>query len=194
MRTVILIGDSIRMGYEAAVREQLAGAAEVWVPEQNGGTSENVLAHLDEWAIARRADLVHVNCGLHDLKRAFDAVANAVPLPRYEANVRAILRRIRDEAGSRILWALTTPVNQEWHHRTKPFDRFEADVEAYNAAARRAAEDMGVGVNDLFSVVTNAGRDALLMPDGVHFTPDGCLLLGRAVAAAIRAALNLRAG
>ena len=42
---------------------------EIWAPEQNGGDSRNVLAHLDEWMLARVPDLVYVNCSLHDLKR-----------------------------------------------------------------------------------------------------------------------------
>ena len=31
---VVLIGDSIRMGYQDHVASQLAGRAEVWVPEE----------------------------------------------------------------------------------------------------------------------------------------------------------------
>jgi len=46
MKRAVLIGDSIRKGYQATVGTTLAGAAEVWGPDQNGGTSRNVLAHL----------------------------------------------------------------------------------------------------------------------------------------------------
>ena len=35
--TVVLIGDSIRMGYQPFVTEALAGEAEIWAPEENGG-------------------------------------------------------------------------------------------------------------------------------------------------------------
>ncbi|HEY66459.1 MAG TPA: hypothetical protein G4O02_18060 [Caldilineae bacterium] len=44
--SVVLIGDSIRMGYEPFVWEMLQGVADVWGPEENGGTSQNVLDHL----------------------------------------------------------------------------------------------------------------------------------------------------
>ena len=81
---VVLIGDSIRMGYQDHVVSQLAGRAEVWAPEENGGDSRNVLAHLDQWVFVRQPDLVHVNCGLHDLKRAFGA-ESAVPWPNTKA-------------------------------------------------------------------------------------------------------------
>ena len=181
---VVLIGDSIRMGYQDHVVSQLAGRAEVWAPEPNGGDSRNVLAHLDQWALARQPNLVHVNCGLHDLKRAFGAESE-VPLAEYEGNVRQILQRLQRELNGAVVWASTTPVDETWHHQNKGFDRLEADVEAYNAAARAVAEDLGVPIDDLFAVVQREGKTRLLTQDGVHFTTEGSQLLGRAVAECI---------
>lgn len=177
---VVLIGDSIRMGYQDQVVNQLAGRAEVWVPKENGGDSRNVLAHLDQWVFSRQPDLVHVNCGLHDLKRAFGA-ASEVSLAEYEGNVRQILQRLQRELNGAVVWATTTPVDENWHHQNKGFDRLEADVEAYNAAARAVAEDIGVPIDDLFAVVEREGKARLLTQDGVHFTEEGSQLLGRAV-------------
>ena len=62
------------------------------------------------------------------------------------------------------------------------FDRLEADIVAYNAIARKVADDLDIPINDLFGVITDAGWDSYLTPDGVHFTPEGCALLGKAVA------------
>ena len=178
---IVLIGDSIRMGYQDHVASQLADRAEVWVPEENGGDSRNVLAHIDQWVLARQPDLVHVNCGLHDLKRAFGAESE-VPLDEYERNVRQILHRLQRELNGAVVWATITPVDENWHHQNKGFDRLEADVEAYNAAARAVAEDLGVPIDDLFAVVEREGKARLLTQDGVHFTEEGSQLLGRAVA------------
>ncbi|MHC4985078.1 MAG: SGNH/GDSL hydrolase family protein [Planctomycetota bacterium] len=189
MKTVILIGDSIRMGYEATVRSELAELAEVWTSQDNGGTSENVLARLDEWAISRQADLVHLNCGLHDIKTECDQDARGVPLDAYRENVRRILSRLKTETDATIVWASCTPVNEAWHNATKPFARFEADVNAYNAAAAKIAEELGIVVDDLFSVAMSAGRDELLIEDGVHFKPEGSALLGEAVAECIKGLL-----
>ena len=178
---VVLIGDSIRMGYQDQVVNQLAGRAEVWVPKENGGDSRNVLAHLDQWVFSRQPDLVHVNCGLHDLKRAFGA-ASEVSLAEYEGNVRQILQRLQRELNGAVVWATTTPVDENWHHQNKGFDRLEADVEAYNVAARAVAEDIGVPIDDLFAVVEREGKARLLTQDGVHFIEEGSQLLGRVVA------------
>ena len=177
---VVLIGDSIRMGYQNHVASQLADRAEIWVPKENGGDSRKVLAHLDQWVLARQPDLVHVNCGLHDLKRAFGEESE-VPLDEYERNVRQILQRLQRELDV-VVWATTTPVDENWHHQNKGFDRLEADVEAYNAAARAVAEDLGVPIDDLFAVVEREGKAQLLTQDGVHFTEEGSQLLGRVVA------------
>ena len=186
MKRIVLIGDSIRMGYQEAVRERLADWADVCGPDQNGGTSENVLAHLDEWAITRPPDIVHINCGLHDLKKEFGQDTAAVPLGRYAENVRTILTRLKTETEATVIWALTTPVNQERHHKNKPFDRLETDVAAYNTVATDIGRELGIVVNDLFATITTAGRDDLLLPDGVHFKPVGYALLGKSVADCIK--------
>jgi lysophospholipase L1-like esterase len=186
MIRVVLIGDSIRQGYQDVVAQELAAEAHVWAPQENGGTSANVLAHLHDWVIARKPEIVHLNCGLHDLRTDRVSKEKAVPLDQYVENIERILRRILQETEATLVWASTTPVNEQWHTREKPFDRYEADVEAYNRAAREVAERMSVPVNDLFEAVMRAGRDRLLSPDGVHFTKEGSALLGRAVASAIR--------
>ncbi|NLG51268.1 MAG: SGNH/GDSL hydrolase family protein [Chloroflexi bacterium] len=186
---VVLIGDSIRMGYQEVVQRELKAVAEVWAPVENGGNSRNVLAHLDEWVISRQPQVVHLNCGLHDLRKEFDQEQAAVGIEEYAANVRQISTRVREQTDATLIWATTTPVNQAWHHATKGFDRLEADVRAYNQVAAAIATELGIPINDLYKVVMQAGRDSYLQPDGVHFSPAGYELLGQAVARAIAAHL-----
>jgi isoamyl acetate esterase len=186
MEQVVLIGDSIRMGYQLTVARALAGVATVWGPAENGGNSHNVLEHLDEWVIRRKPDIVHINCGLHDLRREFDAESNAVPLEQYADNVRTILERIQKRTRATILWATTTPVHHQRHHDTKGFDRFDSDVDQYNAAATPIAAGMDIAINDLYAFVVAHGRDELLLADGVHYSEQGYELLGKAVAGVIR--------
>ena len=186
MKSVILIGDSIRMGYQSTVAQLLDAQAQIWAPTENGGTSANVLAHLDEWVLSRNPDILHLNCGLHDLKTEFGDSTQNVPLDKYEANLRQIVGQIAKQGTIQLIWAATTPVNETWHHERKPFDRFEADVLTYNTVALEVITEYGVPVNDLYQVMTDAGRDRYLAPDGVHFSPAGYTLLGRAVVDAIR--------
>ena len=62
---VVLIGDSIRMGYQPLVAEK-CGEAEVWGPAVNGRHSLWALDHFEEWVAAQEPDIVHVNFGIHD--------------------------------------------------------------------------------------------------------------------------------
>lgn len=186
MKQVVMIGDSIRMGYQGLVVRSLAGAAKVWGPEKNGGNSRNVVTHLDEWVILRNPDIVHLNCGLHDIKTEFDGSNRAVPLGEYEDNLRKIFERVEKESDATMIWATTTPVNHEWHRARKSFDRFEADVSAYNEAALRIAGELDLMVDDLYAVVQRIGRDEHLASDGVHFTREGYSHLARSVVNAIR--------
>ena len=51
MKKLVLIGDSIRMGYQDEVRRQLPTEVEIFTPTQNGGDSRNVKSHLKEWVL-----------------------------------------------------------------------------------------------------------------------------------------------
>lgn len=192
MKNVILIGDSIRMGYQPFVAAELEGTATVWGPEQNGGTSRNVLENLEEWVLSRPEEVVHLNCGLHDIARDPDengAISGTrVSLEEYEGNVREILSRIQ-ATGKTILWAATTPVNQADHSARKGFERYEADVDAYNCAAARVAAELNIRVDDLFAVVKGLGQSEVLLNDGVHYNEDGSKGLGKAVAAFLKSYL-----
>jgi len=190
VKDIILIGDSIRIGYQEIVRRELGSAAQVWAPEENGGTSRNVLAHLDQWVISRKPDLVHLNCGLHDVKKVVEAPQPAVPLDEYRANLTEIFGRIQEDTHAILIWAATTPSNEQQHREQKGFDRFGEDILTYNREAAALAGERGIRVNDLYQVVMRAGRDSLLSDDGVHFIEAGSEVLGKAVADAIRAALK----
>ncbi|MGF1484727.1 MAG: SGNH/GDSL hydrolase family protein [Opitutales bacterium] len=187
---VVLIGDSIRIGYEEFVRERLESKADVISAEENARTSTVVLDNLQAWAIDPQPDIVHLNCGLHDIRREFGAEVNAVQLHDYARNLERIFQSLVENTQASVIWASTTPVNQQWHHQTKDFDRFEEDVLAYNAQAKAIAESMQLKINDLHAIIQQAGRDRLLRDDGVHYTPSGSRLLGHAVADVVSKALR----
>ena len=190
MKKVALIGDSIRMGYQATVRELLP-QAEILSPERNGGDSRNILANLDEWVIDLKPDIIHLNCGLHDLKREFATPEQTqVPLEDYRSNLEMIFRRITEGTNATLIWVTTTPVNEDNHHAVKGFDRFAADVDAFNAAALEIASQFNLPVDDLYAAVMQAGRDDLLCHDGVHYGEQGYRLLGTTVAEFLRPLLS----
>jgi lysophospholipase L1-like esterase len=97
---------------------------------------------------------------------------------------------MKHKTRAEVIWATTTPVNEQWHHETKGFDRFEADVDAYNRAATQIAAKLDMRLNNLYEAVMTSGRDRLLTKDGVHFTAEGSELLGGAVAEAVRSCIH----
>ena len=175
---VVLVGDSIRLGYAPLVAKKLEGKAVVVSPAANGGDSANVLKHLDEWVARERPDLVHVNCGLHDLKLGKATKKHQVELDDYRQNLRRIVDRIRSETGATVVFANTTPIHDERHaRRNAEFDRTDAAVLRYNEAARDVMSEAGVPVHDLHTIVRRGGVEALLTADGTHYTPAGNELL-----------------
>jgi lysophospholipase L1-like esterase len=182
---VLLAGDSISFGYGPHVRERLEGTCDAVNLPANGGTSANLLAHLDDWLIRPGFDVIHLNCGLHDLARDRDASGPRVSPEQYEANLREVFRRLKGETRATLAWATTTPVIDERHAARKGFDRREKDVLAYNAVALRVAQEAGLPVDDLHRVVEAAGAEGCVGPDGVHMTDAGNAALADAVAAFI---------
>ena len=79
---VVLVGDSIRMGYAPLVAKRLDGKAIVVSAKPNGEDSSNVLRNLDEWVIKEHPDIVHINAGLHDLKLRTEATRCRWPSTR----------------------------------------------------------------------------------------------------------------
>lgn len=184
---VVLLGDSIRMGYQNVVVRELADVATVWFPEENGCHTKHTLARLPVWFADRQPALIHLNIGLHDMWVNEDG-SNRHALPVYLADLQQVIEWLRSHTSARLVFALTTPVDQDRQCKS-PYGRVvrrNADIPHYNAATRSLMESLGVGVNDLYAVVETAGTDSLIADDGVHFRPEGCEVLGKAVAARIR--------
>src|SRR2546430_2696439 len=65
---VLLIGDSISIGYTIPTRELLKGKANLHRIPANGGSTKDGLANIDKWLGTGKWDVIHFNWGLHDLK------------------------------------------------------------------------------------------------------------------------------
>lgn len=195
MKRVVLLGDSIRLGYEGVVRAELADVAFVWGPAENGQHTVNLLLNFWNWVAAQQPDVLHLNAGLWDMRRvAWGETDTVVPLPRYRENVARLLALARRHTCARLIWATCTPNNQapldRTHRRAGLAGRSAADIEPYNRAAVEVAQAEGVLVNDLHRLVVQAGPANLLDADGVHFTPAGYETLGKAVAQIVRSQLQ----
>jgi lysophospholipase L1-like esterase len=194
MKRVVLLGDSIRMGYLPTVRADLAGVVHVISPTENGQHTVNELLHLQEWAICHQPDVVHINAGLWDMRRVVRGVAeNVIPPAVYQQNVATILRLLREHTQAKLIWATTTPIHHGnanlTHDRAGYAGRDASEIARYNQLAIEAAKAQDATINDLHATVISAGIDKVLASDGVHFTPEGYEMLGHQVSKAIRSAI-----
>src|SRR5688572_24526778 len=84
---VLLIGDSISIGYTVPARKELEGKANVHRIPTNGGPTTNGLKNIDAWLGKGKWDVIHFNWGLHDLKMEKNGM-HQVPIEEYEKNLR----------------------------------------------------------------------------------------------------------
>ena len=180
---VLLIGDSISIGYTVPTRKLLAGKANVHRIPVNGGPTTRGLESLDPWLGKGGWDLIHFNWGLHDLKYMEDREPQ-VPLPEYEQNLTKLVLKLK-KTGAKLIWAATTPVPQgELTARRRP-----DDVVAYNAVAKKIMEAHAVAIDDLYAFALPRLAE-IQRPANVHFTDEGSQVLAKQVAKSILKALG----
>ncbi len=185
---VLLLGDSISIGYHAAVTELLKGKANVFRPvnPKTGGadncsdTSKGV-ASLDAWlAMQPKWDVIHFNWGLHDIKHVKPGTTEVSTDPthpsqrtlaEYQANLETIVGKLK-ATGAKLIYCTTTPVAPE---TTGPFRRDE-DVVIYNAAATQIMAAHSIVIDDLYAF-TKPQLDKVQLPKNVHFSSDGSKVL-----------------
>ena len=105
---VVLIGDSIRMGYQPLVVAK-SPASDVWGPVQN--CRHSVWAHdrFLEWVTEQEPDVVHVNFGIHDAVLLPDG-EHQILLPQYRLCLRRFIDKVASLGKTQMIWATTTPM------------------------------------------------------------------------------------
>ncbi|HGJ63848.1 TPA: hypothetical protein ENS27_00500 [bacterium] len=173
----LLIGDSICMGYRPFVKQKLMDEVNVIGIDDNGGDSGNIIRHFDEWILSTNFDLLHFNCGLHDLKVNRTTGEYQQPIDVYEQNLKQIIKRLKSETKAKLVWATITPVIDERHNAVKDFNRHQKDVIEYNKVATDIMTEANIAIDDLFSVIMNDILEDCLLNDGVHMSEHGNELL-----------------
>lgn len=180
---VLLIGDSISMGYTLPVRALLAGKANVHRIPQNGGPTKNGIARIDAWLGTSKWDVIHFNHGIHDVKIMPDGNRQVEP-EAYEANLRALVAKLK-ATGAKVIFATSTPIPPSPLMGNRSFG---SETE-YNAIATKVMNDSGVQVNDLHTYMLPRFKEFQIAND-LHYQPDGSEFLAKRVAEVITAALE----
>lgn len=192
---VLLIGDSISIGYTVPVRELLQGKANVHRPLTNCGPTTKGVAELDKWLGDGKWDVIHFNFGLHDLKymgpngenladpKAEDSHPQ-VPIDEYASNLQKLVQRLKG-TGAKLIWRSTTPVPQGARGRVV------GDSIRYNEVAAKIMKEHDIPVDDQYAFAIKRLKE-IQRPADVHFTPDGSRALAKQAVAAIEKALSDR--
>ena len=183
---VLLIGDSISMGYTLPVRDLLKGKANLLRIPENGGPTTRGVQSIDKWLGKNKWDVIHFNWGLHDIKRTKDgkmdvAGPQQVPAEDYRKNLEALVRKLK-ATGAKLIWTSTTPVPEGANGRVKG-----EEVEA-NRIAKEVMDKNGVPIDDLYAYVLPHLGEYQRHAD-VHYLPEGYAFLAKQVAAKIIEAL-----
>jgi lysophospholipase L1-like esterase len=177
---VLLLGDSISMGYDQPVRKLLAGKATVVRPPVNCQSTELGLVRIEAWLGDKPWDLIHFNWGIWDAHHFKDNRFRTTA-EEYEQNLRTLVSRLK-KTGAKLIWASTTPLQGRIEQGGIWVE--ESEIPIRNAIASKVMKENGVLINDLHGeVLLHIGT--LHSKDGCHFTADGYAFLGQRVAESV---------
>lgn len=192
MKKIVLLGDSIREGYDKYVKLAFDGVAQVYYPKENCRFTTYIIRNLLDWKKNLEwgddVALVHWNVGLWDDIRMEDGEF-LVDLADYKRNIDRICKMLISAfPQSKFIFATSTPVQEELFGAKK---RYNKDTETYNAAACEIVKGYGMEINDLYSLMSK-------LPVSYHsdlthyYTKEGTCAITDAVVDKIEKSLGIK--
>lgn len=168
MKNLLIVGDSIRMGYDKSVKKTLEGRVNVIYPAENCRFACYLLRSFHDYfdgISGEDIDVVHWNAGLWDCLRLFEEDPHT-PIDVYAYYIDRICKRIVKLCpNAKVIFATSTSVISE--KMDKNFKRYNEDIEEYNRVAVEIVKKYGFEVNDLYSVSLTLDENA--HSDPVHY-------------------------
>lgn len=163
---VMLLGDTVSVGYTLPTRKLLEGKANVHRNAITTASSQLGAESVSEWLGHTKWDVIYFNFGAFDLVLEKDG-AVAVPPDRYEANLRLIIAKLRAHSPeARLIFATTTPIPTE---QTRSQIKYAAEkADEYRLIAEKVMRECGVPISDLRAVVTPRLNEWQI-PGNIHF-------------------------
>lgn len=197
---VLILGDSISIGYTPFVREMLKGKANVYRPMQEDGRPENCegttkgVESIERWLNSSAYagvtnsgspwDIIHFNFGLHDIKHVDPGTGKnsnnpnhpqQAGLKQYKKNLEVIVKKLK-ATGAKLIFATTTPYPDEVNGPL----RKPGMPKKYNRVAKKIMKKNGICINDLYAFA-EPRMSELQRPQNVHFTSEGSKVLAQKV-------------
>ena len=183
---ILIIGDSISIGYTPFVQEKFEGSAIVVHNPGNAQHTGTGLEKIEEWIGDESWDIIQFNWGLWDLAYRHpdskeygnrDKVNGKITfsLQEYEQNLDSLVTIIQEKTDAKLIFATTTYVPK------KEAGRFAKDAQKYNKMAKSIMKKHGVLINDLYPLSKKIHSELGLGETDVHYTPEGYKELGKIV-------------
>jgi len=180
---VLIVGDSISIGYTPRVRRLLDGVANVHRPKTNCRWSAFGDEHIEEWLGDTKWNVIHFNFGLWDWY-GWRQENKATP-ESYAMSLDSIVRKIRAKSDAKLIFAITTPpcIAAE---RNAHIVVTEERAKAFNKAALAVMGRRQVGVNNLYDLIIKRRAELQLARNDVHYNDKGRDILAAQVASRIK--------
>ncbi|MBQ4088111.1 MAG: SGNH/GDSL hydrolase family protein [Clostridia bacterium] len=185
MTKVTLLGDSIRqIGYGTKVPALLGEDYTIFQPEDNCRFAKYTLRGvLHEWKEKMAgSDIIHWNNGLWDVCDLGDGAFSSEE--EYVSTMVRIAKLLTQQAKV-VIFATTTPVTSD------NADLKNERIKHYNDILVPILQDMGILINDLFSLVSSDIDSFIRKDDKIHLTDAGIDACAKQVVDAIKEAEKL---
>ncbi len=197
---VLVVGDSISMNYHNSAKAALAGKANYYRVEGNGGPSDRGVSCMELWLgdytqKGLHWDVIQFNHGLHDLKQPYNSGDKTwgdhqVSIEDYKKNLEKEIE-IMKRTGATLIWCSTTPVPNS---NKGPYARRKGESQVFNKAALEVISKYPeIQVNDLHKTISESNAfDNWRKGSDVHYWGKEQSIVGAAVADAVTKALKTR--
>jgi lysophospholipase L1-like esterase len=188
VKNVLIIGDSISIGYTPYVQKALAPTISVAHNPGNGGSTIRGVDSLEVWLDNKEWDMVLFNFGLHDLvhkdaQNKYDVTGKvSVTLDQYRTNLEKIVAKLKETTA--VLVFVTTTVVPE-----NSAGRKVEDPAQYNQVALEMMKKNGIQVIDLYTA-SQTIHPQNSKPGNVHYSDAGYELLAAPLVTTIRSLLQ----
>ncbi len=198
MKTVVLLGDSIRLSYWARVEALLDGECRILTPRtENCAHTLNTICRVRTWFREwgeERVDLIHWNNGIWDHHRNAEDNEPFSSPEMYLSHNKRLLRQLRRYSDN-LIWATSIPAGSHYVQDPRglcaiPLDEWNREIALYNDIVSSYLTTGGVAINDLHALIAS-DPERFIGGDGIHLTPDGEEAAAKQVVARIRARLGI---
>jgi len=190
---VLIIGDSISLGYTPALVKMLKGKAVVVHCRGNAGPTIRGIKEINKYIGGKKWDVIYFNWGLWDMY-GWSYHKQDISPKAYGERLETLVSKL-EKTGAKLIWATTTPPCPK--PEKTMLGKFKKKVvitsrteKEYLDAAAKVMKKHHVEVNDLRAAILPKAKKYSLGPDNVHYNGKGYELLAQKTGEAIEKAIE----